>query len=142
MLCYCRRLQATESRLIDQFRQSSLYNSVYKRMLTLRGQAIDEILIEPIGILVTSCCPSHILLSYDFKQNGNQKRNDAVSRLVAQLLAEDFSAALNKGAYKLSRYRIWRSNGRMEYAFRFTMRSTVKDRLMFERTAFSLRLTR
>ena len=101
---------------------------------------IDQLRIEQHGVTVTSVYPMHTLLSFDFKQNGNSKRCDAVSRLAAQLLYEDFAQLAQRDLYKLSRYCVYRANGKKEYGYCFTMRRRCKDRVINARSAAQLRI--
>ena len=101
---------------------------------------IDQVRVEQHGVTVTSVYPAHTLLSFDFKQNGNGKRCDAISRLAAQLLSEDFAQLAQRDVYKLSRYRVYRANGKKEYGFSFTMRRRYKDQVINARSTVQLRI--
>lgn len=141
LLLYNDRLKQRERLLLRRMRDGNMYARLYHKVDHLiRHYDIDQVRIEQHGVTVTSVYPAHTLLNFDFKQNGNSKRCDAVPRLVAQLLAEDFPALAAHDIYRLNRYRVYRANGRMDYGFSYTMRRRVKDAVIDQRGAVQLRI--
>lgn len=129
-LCEKRR----ERQLLSALRRSESYARLKRKIDYLAAHyEIDQLRIEPRGVTVTSVMPAHTLLSFDFKQNGNSKRACDASRLYMLLLYSDFPLLAARDIYKISRYRIYRSNGKKEYGFSFTMRQSHKERLLRER---------
>ena len=137
---YSVRHRRREQELLDTIRRSPLYVRLYRKLdYLLRNYEIDQLRIEQYGVIVTSVMPAHTLLNFDFKQNGNSKRACAVSRLIMQLLYSDFPVFADQTVYKMSRYRVYRSNGKKEYGFSFTMRHRHKAALIRERMASRVR---
>ncbi|HHX21930.1 MAG TPA: hypothetical protein GX722_09080, partial [Clostridiales bacterium] len=122
LLMYCGFARRQEQRLLASMRQSTLYGRLYGKMSALAHHDIDELRIEPTGVTVTSASLAITLLTFDFKRNGNFKRNEAAVRLVAQLLEQDFPMFSNRSAYRLRRYRVYRVNGKAEMGFCYQMR--------------------
>ena len=134
MLLYVARHIRREQQRMAQLRESPMYERLYLKMLYLtQHYDIDQLRVEQHGVTVTSVYPAHTLLNFDFKQNGKGKRCDAVSRLTAQLLQQDFPQFDEGSIYKPTRYRVYRSNGKLEYGYAFTMRRRHKDMLIFQR---------
>ena len=141
LIIHCVRHRRREQQMLEAVRRSALYTRLYRKLDHLfRHYEIDQIRIEQHGVTVTSVMPAHTLLNFDFKQNGNGKRCDAAARLVAQLLREDFPLLGESDIYKMSRYRVYRANGRKDDSFSFTMRRRHKDRVMDGRTSVQLRI--
>mgnify|MGYP000847067696 FL=1 len=140
MLMYGGVAAREEAQRLYLLRESPLYAELYGKLTALSRYDIDQIRIEATGVTVVSVCPAHTLLTFSFKQNGNSKRNDAMTRLFAELIARDFPLFTRQGAYKFSRYRTLRKNGRPEMAYAFTMRRGYKDFLLAERCPAQLRI--
>lgn len=136
----CSRADREDARLLANLRQSAMYQRLHQQLSALKGFDIDQVRIEASGITVTSCCPAHTLLTFSFKQNGNSKRNDAYTRLYAQLIIQDFPLFAVNSAYKLRSYKVYRLNGKPEDAYTFTMRRGYKDFLLAERYPAQLRI--
>ena len=140
MLICCAKSHHSENSQLDRLRGTTAYQQLKAGFSLLSQKDIDEVRIECSGITVTSVCPAHIVLRHSFKQNGNSKRNDTMTRLFAELIAHDFPLFTRRGAYKFTRYRTLRPNGRPEEAFAFTMRRGYKDFLLAERCPAQLRI--
>lgn len=141
ILIYCARLKQRERQLLTQLRESSQYIRLFQKInYLIRYDDIDQVRVEQRGVTLTSVYPAHTLLSFDFKQNGSCKRSDVIPRLVTQLLQEDFPGLGREDVYKLSRYRVYRANGKMEYGFRFTMRRRYKDAVIMSKRSVQLRI--
>ena len=134
LLLYTARSRRRERLLLEKLRATPLYLRLYQKLDYLfHHYDIDQVRVEQHGVTVTSVYPAHTLLNFDFKQNGKGKRCDAVSRLTAQLLQQDFPQFDEGSIYKPTRYRVYRSNGKLEYGYAFTMRRRHKDMLIFQR---------
>lgn len=134
-------LKRRERHRLARLRAGGLYPRLYQKIAYLVDHYdIDQLRIEQHGVTVTSVYPMHTLLSFDFKHNGNCLRSDCYPRLIAQLLQEDFPQFSQGDVYRLSRYRVYRANGRKEYGFSFTMRRRHKDLLIEQRTRVQLRI--
>lgn len=140
MLMYNSKAGREEAERLRKLRQSPLYIDLYHKLMQLSSFDIDQIRIEASGVTVISVCPAHTLLTFSFKHNGNSKRNDAMTRLFAELIALDFPLFTRRGAYKLTRYQTQRQNGREEEAYAFTMRRGYKDFLLAERCPAQLKI--
>ena len=141
ILVYCAHLKRRERRLLTHLRESGQYIRLFQKISYLvRYADIDQLRIEQRGVTVTSVYPAHTLLSFDFKQNGSCKRSDVIPRLVTQLLQEDFPELSRGDVYKLSRYRLYRANGKMEFGYRFTMRLRCKDAVIMSKRSVQLRI--
>jgi hypothetical protein len=140
MLLYCQHIRERDSRMMRELRAGALYIRLYKKLCALGDYDIDQVRVEVSGVTVTSVSPAHTLLNYDFKHNGNGKRNTAVVRLLVQLLAEDFPILGEKSIYKLKKYRVYRANGMREYGYCYIMHRRHKDRLLAARGAVQLRI--
>ncbi len=136
----CAKAQREDQAQLKRLRESQTYQSLREKLTELSHYDIDQLRIECSGITVTSVCPAHTLLSFSFKQNGNSVRNDAFTRLYAELIAQDFPLFVQRHAYKLCRYRVYRPNGKPESAYAFVMRRGFKDFLLAERCPAQLRI--
>lgn len=136
----CAKKQHDENAQLQRLRDSAMYQELHTKLCRLRHLDIDQVRIECSGITVTSVCPAHIVLVFQFKQNGNSLRNDAFTRLYAELIAQDFPLFAQKRAYHLHRYTVYRVNGKSERAYSFIMQRGYKDLLLAERSAMQLRL--
>jgi hypothetical protein len=137
---YCSVSRQREHSQVERMRTTDMYKRLYRQMTQLNNHAVDQIIIESSGVTVTSVYPAHTLLSFGFKQNGNACRNCDTARLVAHSLASDFSILGDADTYKLSRYRIYRLNGRKEYGYAYTMRRACKDRIFEYHDSRQLRI--
>lgn len=138
---YSLRQKRREKGMMEALRRSALYLRLYRKLDNLfHHYEIDQLRVEQNGVTVTSVMPAHTLLTFDFKQNGNSKRACDASRLVMQLLYEDFPLLASRDIYKMTRYCVYRSNGKKEYGFSFTMRHGYKERLLRERMAARVRI--
>ena len=134
LFLYSAQQKRRERQMLDALRRSPLYARLYRKLDYLfRHYEIDQLRIEQNGVTVTSVMPAHTLLNFDFKQNGNSKRGSDTSRLVMQLLYSDFPMLAPRDIYKISRYCVYRSNGKKEHAFSFTMRRSHKEMLLRNR---------
>lgn len=123
-----------EKQMLQALQQSLLYANLHRKISYLfRHYEIDQLRIEQHGVTVTSVFPAHTLLDFDFKQNGNSKRSCCTSRLMMQLIYTDFPMLARRDIYKMSRYCVYRSNGKKEYGFSFTMRRSYKENLLRNR---------
>lgn len=140
LLVLTTRQERREREQLLRLRQTPLYRELHSQLSALSHHDIDQVRVECTGITVSSVCPAHVLLSFRLKQNGNSIRNDAQVKLYAELLARDFPQFTNRGAYKISSYRVYRLNGKPEKAYAFTMRRSHKDFLLAERCPAQLRI--
>ena len=134
------KTERNEQAQMAALRESPLYLQLRSSLAALDRYDIDQVRIECSGVTVISVCPAHTILSFSFKQNGNSKRNDAFTRLYAELIAQDFPLFAHNSAYKLRRYEIYRVNGKPESAYAFIMRRGYKDFLLAERYPAQLRI--
>ncbi len=136
----CARAQKEDQAQLKRLRDSLVYQSLREKLTELSHYDIDQLRIECSGVTVTSVCPAHTLLSFSFKQNGNSVRNDAFTRLYAELITQDFPLFVQRHAYKLCRYKVYRTNGKPESCYAFVMRRGFKDFLLAERCPAQLRI--
>jgi hypothetical protein len=127
MYAYCKFKRRNDAKLMKYMRNSRLYTDLLKQMHNVSNYAIGEILIENNGVKAVSIAPSHTLINYSFKSNGNPCRNCSIARITALLLAQDFKLLQDGSAYHFKRYRIYRPNGTKEYGYRYTMNRRYKD---------------
>lgn len=124
-----------EREKLNKLRVSPLYARFYGSLKSLSKFDIDQILIEGTGITVTGVSPSCTLLKFSFKLCGHCKRNPRVPGMFAELIAMDFPQYTLQRCYKIRRTRVYRLNGRPEYAYSFTIRRAYKDYLLSEQNA-------
>ena len=136
----CAKKQHDENTQLQRLRDSAMYQELHAKLNRLRHVDIDQVRIECSGITVTSVCPAHIVMSFRFKQNGNSLRNDAFTRLYAELIAQDFPVFAQKRAYHLHRYRVYRANGKSERAYSFIMQRGYKDLLLAQRSMMQVQV--
>lgn len=138
---YSLHLKKQEQHLLEPVRRSSSYTRLYSKLDYLfTHYEIDQLRVEQRGVTATSVYPAHTLLDFDFKQNGNSKRCNSISTSVCQLLYGDFPILTKRDIYKITRYRVYRSNGKKEYGFAFTMRRSYKDSLLRAKSSVQLRI--
>lgn len=133
--------QKKEKHLLDHLSRSESYAQLKLKLDYLfKHYEIDQLRIEQKGLTVTSFYPSHTLLNFDFKHNGNSKRCNSISRLMSQLLYNDFPLLTQRDVYKVTSYSIYRSNGKKEHGYAFTMRRNYKDKLIRAKRPIQLRI--
>lgn len=130
LLAGCRMMRKQERKRMSRLRETEMYQSLYQSMLHLKDCAVDQVIVEATGVTLTSVCPAHIMLQYGFKQNGNACRNAEVARHVALTLGEDFPILADPSRYRLTRYRIFRLNGRKEYGYLYAIRHACKKQIL------------
>ena len=141
LLFYSIYFQKKEKNLLAPLSRSESYAQLNLKLDYLfKHYEIDQLRIEQKGVTVTSFFPAHTLLNFDFKHNGNSKRCNSISRLMSQLIYIDFPLLAQRDVYKLTSYCIYRSNGKKEHGYAFTMRQNYKDRLIRAKRPVQLRI--
>lgn len=62
------------------------------------------------------------------------------TRVLAEVIAEDIEILRDRGKYGLSRYRITRANGSVDYGYVYNIRTPYKDAVMEARRRISMRI--
>lgn len=132
-------------------RQKELYriealrnNRVYKDMFPLVQRAaardLDQVRIERDRIVFTLVSPPGILGVYELRQCGHSQMSRTRTRVMTELLAEDIDLLRDRSKYSLTRYRIVRANGSIDYGYVYTIRSPYKDKVMAARRRLTMRI--
>ncbi len=119
-------------------------NRVYKDMSPLVQRAaardLDQVRIERDRIVFTLVSPPGILGVYELRQCGHTQMSRTRTRVMAELLAEDIDLLRDRSKYSLTRYRITRANGSIDYGYVYTIRSPYKDKVMEARRRLTMRI--
>ena len=116
---------------MEALRDSRLYKDIYP--LILRAAARDR-------ITFTLVCPPGTLGVFELCQCGHRQMSRTRTRVLAEVIAEDIEILRDRGKYGLSRYRITRANGSVDYGYVYTIRTPYKDAVMEARRRISMRI--
>ena len=106
---------------MEALRDSRLYKDIYPLILRAAARDLDQVRIERDRITFTLVCPPGTLGVFELCQCGHRQMRD-------------------RGKYGLSRYRITRANGSVDYGYVYTIRTPYKDAVMEARRRISMRI--
>ena len=70
--------------------------------------------------------------------NGYLPMSEKKTLALAQLMADEMPVLQSSSRYRFRRYRVMRPNGKWDDAYQYTIRSTYKTALMYERKRVNL----
>lgn len=117
-----------------------LYKDIYPLILRAAARDLDQVRIERDRITFTLVCPPGTLGVFELCQCGHRQMSRTRTRVLAEVIAEDIEILRDRGKYGLSRYRITRANGSVDYGYVYTIRTPYKDAVMEARRRISMRI--
>ena len=125
---------------MEALRDSRLYKDIYPLILRAAARDLDQVRIERDRITFTLVCPPGTLGVFELCQCGHRQMSRTRTRVLAEVIAEDIEILRDRGKYGLSRYRITRANGSVDYGYVYTIRTPYKDAVMEARRRISMRI--
>lgn len=125
---------------MEALRDSRLYKDIYPLILRAAARDLDQVRIERDRITFTLVCPPGTLGVFELCQCGHRQMSRTRTRVLAEVVAEDIEILRDRGKYGLSRYRITRANGSVDYGYVYTIRTPYKDAVMEARRRISMRI--
>ncbi len=117
---------------MEALRDSRLYKDIYPLILRAAARDLDQVRIERDRVTFTLVCPPGTLGVFELCRTR--------TRVLAEVIAEDIEILRDRGKYGLSRYRITRANGSVDYGYVYTIRTPYKDAVMEARRRISMRI--
>ena len=85
-------------------------------------------------------CPPGTLGVFELRQAGHYQMSRVRTRVMAEVIAEDVAILQDRGKYSLTRYRIIRPNGSVDYSYLYTIRTHYKDAILSARRRIEERI--
>ncbi len=138
LLIMDRRTRQREALWMERMRHSNLYWQIVPLVDFARRHDIDSVRIERDHISFFSVCPPGKMGEFIPSQMGFTPLNAHNTLALAQLLAEEMPLLQSDSKYRFRRYRVMRPNGVWDMAYEYTIRSSYKTALMYERKRVKL----
>ena len=115
---------------MEALRNSRLYKDIYPLIQRAAGRDLDQVRVERDRITFTLVCPPGTLGVFELRQAGHYQMSRVRTRVMAEVIAEDIAILQDRGKYTLTRYRIIRPNGAVDYSYLYTIRTRYKDAIL------------
>ena len=125
---------------IEALRNNRVYKDMFPLVQRAAARDLDQVRIERDRIVFTLVSPPGTLGVYELRQCGHTQMSRTRTRVMTELLAEDIDLLRDRTKYSLTRYRITRSNGSIDYGYVYTIRSPYKDKVMEARRRLTMRV--
>ncbi len=125
---------------MEALRDSRLYKDLYPLICRAAARDLDQVRIERNRITFTLVYPPGTLGVFELRQAGHAQMSRVRTRVMAEVLAEDIEALQDRRKYGLTRYRIIRANGSVDYGYVYTVRTAYKDRIMEARSRLTMHI--
>ncbi len=135
-----RRERPKEIFRMEALRDSRLYKYLYPLSCRAAARDLDQVRIERNRITFTLVYPPGTLGVFELRQAGHAQMSRVRTRVMAEVLAEDIEALQDRRKYGLTRYRITRANGSVDYGSVYTVRTAYKDRIMEARSRLTMHI--
>ena len=139
LFIHYRREREKEQYRIETLRNNPLYRDMLPLVRRAAARDLDQVRIERDRIVFTLVSPPGTLGVYELHQSGHTQMSCTRTRVMTELLSEDIDLLRDRTKYSLSRYRIIRANGSMDYGYVYTIRSPYKDYIMEARRRIGVR---
>ena len=130
LLIHYKREREKEQYLIEELRSKPVYRDMLPLVRRAAARDIDQVRIERDRIVFTLVCPPGTLGIYELRQSGHTQMSRTRTRVMTELLAEDIDLLRDRTKYSLTRYRITRANGSVDFGYVYTIRSPYKDKII------------
>ncbi|MBQ9943014.1 MAG: hypothetical protein IJO67_01500 [Clostridia bacterium] len=127
------RSRQREALRVERMRNSALYWQLKPLVEFSRRHDIDTIRVERDLIAFFSVCPPGKVGEFVPTQFGYAPLSAHKTLALAQLLAEDLPQLQSSAKYRFHRYSVIRPNGTKDNAYQYTIRSSYKTALVYER---------
>ncbi len=138
LLIIDRRTRQYEALRVERMRHSEMYDSLFPLIDFARRHDIDSIRIERDHVSFFSVCPPGKMGEFVPSRMGYVPMNEQKTLALAQLMAEEMPVLASSARYRFRRYRVMRPNGVVDNAYEYTIRSSFKTALMYERKRVKL----
>ncbi len=125
---------------MEALRDSRLYKDLYPLIRRAAARDLDQVRIERSRITFTLVYPPGTLGVFELRQAGHAQMSRIRTRVMAEVLAEDIELLQDRRKYALTRYRIIRANGAVDYGYVYTVRTPYKDRIMEARSRLTMHI--
>lgn len=140
LLARYRRERQKELYRMDTLRASRLYRDLRPLIQRASTRDLEQVRVERDRITITRVYPSGILGVFELRQAGHLQMSRIRTRVMAEVIAEDLSILQDRSKYTLTRYRVIRPNGSVDYSYLYTIRTRYKDSIMAVRQRFESRV--
>ena len=103
---------------------------LFNQLRSGRRIDLDQVRIERERITITRVYPAGTLWVFDLRKAGHHKMSRVRTRVMAEVIAEDLEILQDRRKYTLTRYRVMRPNGSVDYSYLYTIRVGYKDSIM------------
>jgi len=142
LLMHYRREREKEQYRIEVLRDKPVYRDMLPLVRRAATRDLDQVRIERDRIVFTLVSPPGTLGIYELRQSGHSQMSRTRTRVMTELLAEDIDLLRDRSKYSLTRYRIFRANGSVDYGYVYTIRSPYKDKVMEARRRIGINVWR
>ncbi len=136
MLAYYRRERQKELYRMDALRGSRLYRDLKPLLTRASARDLDQVRVERDRITITRVYPAGTLGIFELRQSGHLQMSRIRTRVMAEVISEDIPILQDRSKYTMTRYRVIRPNGSVDYSYLYTIRSRYKDSIMAVRQRF------
>ena len=130
MLTVYRRERQKELYRMDALRASRLYKDIQPLIQRASVRDLDQVRVERDRITITLVYPPGTLGIFELRQAGHYQMSRVRTRVMAEVIAEDIAILQDRGKYSLTRYRVIRPNGAVDYSYLYTIRTRYKDAIL------------
>ena len=130
LLMAYRRERQKELYRMDNLRNSRLYRDLQPLLQQAATRDLDQVRVERDRITITLVYPPGTLGIFELRQAGHYQMSRVRTRVMAEVIAEDIAILQDRGKYSLTRYRVIRPNGAVDYSYLYTIRTRYKDAIL------------
>lgn len=138
LLILDRRSRQFEALRVERMKHSTMYWELLPMIDFAKRHDIDSIRIERDHIAFFSVCPPGKMGEFIPSQMGYAPLSEKKTLALAQLMADEMPLLQSSSRYRFRRYRVMRPNGIWDNAYEYTIRSSFKTALMYERKRVKL----
>lgn len=123
---------------MERMKHSEMFWQLLPMIDFAKRHDIDSIRIERNHISFFSVCPPGKMGEFIPTDYGHPPMSERKTLALAQLLADEMPVLQSSSRYRFRRYRVMRPNGIWDKAYEYTIRSSYKTALMYERKRVKL----
>ena len=138
LLILDRRSRQRDALRMERMKHSEMYWQLLPMIRFAKGHDIDSIRIERNHISFFRVCPPGLMGEFIPTDNGHRPMSEKKTLALAQLMADEMPVLQSSSRYRFRRYRVMRPNGNWDNAYEYTIRSSYKTALMYERKRVNL----
>ena len=140
LLAFYRRERQKELYRMDALRNSRLYRDIQPLIQRASVRDLEQVRIERDRVTITRVYPPGTLGIFELRQAGHLQMSRTRTRVMAEVIAEDLEILQDRSKYTLTRYRVIRPNGAVDYSYLYTIRTRYKDSIMAMHRRFEDRI--